>query len=273
MNDLKARLEYLEQNKSCSTEPDPIPEVATTNPVVDSGDHHEHVVDADEGIHIDAPFNGHVDDISHSPAGVAPNPLVSEQPTYMLNLSGKLLYLGHSSTWAFGQQVLQMTRSYFQTPSPCLNGEGEAYELDRHNPLSVDLSGLPSLEMSMLLLSTVKYRIHPFFYLFDETDFVDHLHRLYKNPSEYARTERLHFIHYLVIMALGKSFISDAGAGLPLFNRALNLLPDVTQLCRDPTLPIEVMCSIAMYLECIDHRCASFIMVRNLLLLTSTPSF
>lgn len=155
-----------------------------------------------------------------------------------------------------------MTREHFQTPSPFLNGEAETYELGRHDSSSVDLSGLPSLEMSMLLLSTVKYRLHPFFHLFDEHEFVENLRRLYKNPAKYAQAERLNYIHFLVIMALGKSFTSNPSAGLNLFNRALALLPDVTQLCTDAILPIEVMCSIAMYLECIDHRCASFAMVR-----------
>lgn len=204
-----------------------------------------------------------VDDVPNSPAGVAPNPLVSERPAYILNVSGKLLYLGHSSTWAFSRQVLQMTRQHFQTPSPFLNGEAEAYELDHDVSASVDLSGLPSLETSMFLLSTVKYRLQPFFYLFDEQDFITHIHRLYKNPSQHARADRLRFIHFVVIMALGKSLSSNPHAGLNLFNRALKLLPDVTQLCLDPILPIEVMCSIAMFLECIDHRCAAFTMVRG----------
>lgn len=154
-----------------------------------------------------------------------------------------------------------MARQHFQTPSPFLNGEAEAYELDHNGHALVDLSGLPSLEASMFLLSTVKYRLQPFFYLFDEPDFTSQVHRLYRNPSEYAQANRLQFVHFLVIMALGKSLSSTAHAGLNLFNRALKLLPDATQLCLDPILPIEVMCSIAMFLECIDHRCAAFTMV------------
>lgn len=219
---------------------------------------------SDPGHHVQAEveINDPANDEPQSPADVAPNPLVSERPAYILNVSGKLLYLGHSSTWAFGAQVLQMTRQHFQTPSPFLNGEAEAYELDHDDHEPLNLSGLPSLETAMFLMSTVKYRLQPFFYLFDEQDFVAHVHRLYKNPSEYAKANRLQLVHFLVIMALGKSLSSTTQAGLNLFNRALKLLPDVTELCLDPILPIEVMCSIAIFLECIDHRCAAYTMVR-----------
>lgn len=238
---------------------------ATDRPVTNAGRQDAHVDDTEEGIDIGVSSDNPAHHAPNSPDGAAPNPLISEQPTYLVNQSGRLLYLGHSSTWAFSRQVLQMTREHFQTPSPFLNGEAEAYELDRHDPSTVDLSGLPSFEMSMLLLSTVKYRLHPFFHLFDEHEFIGNLHRLYKNPSEYAQAERLNYIHFLVIMALGKSFTSDPSAGLNLFNRALTLLPDVTQLCADAIRPIEVLCSVAMYLECIDHRCAAFAMARYLL--------
>lgn len=217
--------------------------------------------EADHQNGIGEPFDEPTDDVPQSPADVAPNPLVSARPAYVLDVSGKLLYLGHSSTWAFSRQVLQMARQHFQTPSPFMNGEAEAYELDYDLHVPIDLTGLPSLEASMFLLSTVKYRLQPFFYVFDEEDFIAHLHRLYKNPAEYAQSNRLHFVHFLVIMALGKSFSSTTQAGLPLFNRALKLIPDITQMCLEPILPVEVMCSIALFLECIDHRCAAFAMV------------
>ncbi|KAM0277606.1 hypothetical protein ACHAO9_012507 [Fusarium lateritium] len=62
-------------------------------------------------------------------------------------------------------------------------------------------------------------------------------------------------------MAFGKSFtgqqasIGPAGSGL--FSRAMNQIPDVTYLSRDPVKATEIFCCIALYLHCVDHRVAA----------------
>lgn len=198
------------------------------------------------------------------------NPLVPEKPAYV-PISGRLRYLGHSSTWSFTQQVFRMivqSPHSMRSAGPSMNVEGEAQDVDATNLIitSADLVGLPSLELSLFYVQTVKFRTHSLYYLFDESNFVSNLHQLYEGLTDFVQARRLWYVHYLLIMAFGKAFTFQAQtsggiAGMELFNRALRLLPDVTLLCRDPVMATEILCCIALYLQCIDHRSASLIYV------------
>lgn len=199
------------------------------------------------------------------------NPLVPEQPAYMSDNSGRLYYLGHSSTWSFSRQILHMAHQSPHSNPPMeasLHVEGEAYKLGsaESNFSSSDIAGLPSMDLSMYYLQSVKFRTYPLFYLFCESNFTLHLHRFYESPTTYGQTSRLWYVHYLIIMALGKAFVAqtqavNAPTGSELFVRALRLLPDVTSLCRDPVGSTEMLCCIALYLHSIDHRSAAHIYV------------
>jgi hypothetical protein len=67
-------------------------------------------------------------------------------------------------------------------------------------------------------------------------------------------------------MAFGKTLISpkipESGpAGSELFARAMQILPDMTHLCRDSVEATEIFCCIALYLQSIDHRSAAYVYV------------
>jgi hypothetical protein len=203
------------------------------------------------------------------------NPLVGDHPAY-LSISGRLRYLGHSSTWSFTQQVLEMTYKSPRAKRPprdVMYVEGEAYKLPYEKLFAFeqsDVSGLPSLDLSLYYVQSVKFRTHPLFFLFDEQEFTASLRQFYKAPMRQAQAKPLWFIHYLVIMALGKALVTDArtaGAqdaitpGSRLLTRALRLLPDVSYLCSEPIKATEILCSIALYLQSTDHRCAAHIYV------------
>ncbi|KAF5627669.1 proline utilization trans-activator [Fusarium sp. NRRL 25303] len=196
------------------------------------------------------------------------NLLVPEQPSYMSDYSGRLRYLGHSSTWSFSYQVLQMaSQSAGLSGSPAasmqMHVDGQAYGIpERQIDLSaIQITSLPSLELALYYLQTVKFRTYPLFHLFQETDFVHVLHLFYQDPLGVARTHNLWYIHYLIIMAFGKSFAGQQAsigpAGADLFSRAMNQMPDVTYLSRDPVKATEISCCIALYLHCVDHRVAA----------------
>ncbi|KAF5985439.1 Zn(II)2Cys6 transcription factor [Fusarium bulbicola] len=196
------------------------------------------------------------------------NLLVPEQPSYMSDYSGRLRYLGHSSTWSFSYQVLQMASqsaglSGSPTASMQMHVDGQTYGLPEHqiDLSAIELTSLPSLELALYYLQSVKFRTHPLFHLFQETDFVHNLHLFYQDPLGVARTHNLWYIHYLVIMAFGKSFAGQQAsigpAGADLFSRAMNQMPDVTYLSRDPVKATEIFCCIALYLHCVDHRVAA----------------
>lgn len=205
------------------------------------------------------------------------NPLVSDQPDY-LTISGRLRYLGHTSSWSFTQQVLRMAHGSPHTRhiSRVLNYvEGEAYTIPQVQPIAIipaDVTGLPSLSLSQLYVQTVCFRTYPLFHLFDEADFRSSLLQFYKSPIDYAHQRPLWFVQYLVVMAMGKALAhpgpaqrieNGEGPGSQLFARALKLLPSVLYLWTDPVLSTEIFCCMALYLQSVDHRAAASISVRR----------
>ncbi|CAG9952726.1 unnamed protein product [Clonostachys rosea f. rosea IK726] len=142
--------------------------------------------------------------------------------------------------------------------------DGQLYSIIPELQIGLDaaeISNLPALELALYYAQTAKFRTYPLYHLFEETDFSQNLHCFYQDPSDYAQTHGLWYVHYLVIMALGKSLLGkQAGmrpAGSELFSRALNLLPDAAYLSRDPVRATELFCSVALYLHCVDHRVAA----------------
>lgn len=205
--------------------------------------------------------------------GGMPNPLAPGQPAYVAETSGRLRYLGHSSTYAFTQQVLHLTKQNPPSnPSPeILLSLDEAYrtESDRLTPAKdPDISRLPSKDICLHYLQTVKFRTQPLYYLFDEQDFRIRLQDFYSNPLEYARDNPIWFAHYLVLMAFGKAMetcgqVQSTAQPMisELFVRALQLLPDMSELCEHPMESTELSCSIALYLQSIQHKQAATVYV------------
>lgn len=207
--------------------------------------------------------------------GEVPNPLAPGQPAYVAETSGRLRYLGHSSTYAFTQQVFNLTRQAMPSnPSPEIlsSFDDVAYKSESHRLTPVqdpDIARLPSKDIALHHLQTVKFRTQPIYYLFDEQDFTVCLQDFYKRPFEYAKSNPIWFAHYLVLMACGKA-IDSGGQGdattppmvSELFVRALTLLPDMTELCESPVISTELCCSIALYLQSIHHKQAATVYVR-----------
>lgn len=218
-------------------------------------EHHDHTDRSTEG----------ADSRQEENAAQLTNPLVHEQPEYAQNSNGRLLHFGHSSTWAFTQQLLDKTNQTSHNRY-VWNEEASVYLLNAERSLlgQDDIKGLPSSELAMFYMHAVKFRTCPLYYLFDDGDFTFHLRRFYSNVLEYAQQHRIWFVHYLVIMAFGKTFNTNHNAvtaGLTLFSRALRLLPDTTVLCQDPVPSTELLSSIALYLQSVDHRAAAHLYV------------
>ena len=200
------------------------------------------------------------------------NPLVSKGPSYVTDVYGRLRYLGHSSTWSFSRQVLSM--AYQKThssplPETFMNIEGDVYGLNwqaMQAPSADDVGGLPSLEVSLFLLQTVKFHISCLYHLFDEESFTSSLYQFYDNPQQYATNSRLWYSQYLVIMAFGKALggstrVDEEPVGMNLFARGIKVLPDTIYLCQEPVLASEILCGIALYLQSIDHRTAAHVYI------------
>lgn len=197
--------------------------------------------------------------------------MVPEQPAYMRDRFGNPRYLGHSSTFSFGRQLLSLVQYHHmndQTPTP-INCDAEVHNVDATPQLTrEDFGGLPSEEVAIFYMQALKFRTVPLFYLFDEVQFALQIQHFYEEGIT-AHVDRIWYVQYLLIMALGKALTTAADygsiAGADLFNRALRLLPDNTAMWRDLLTAIEIMCCVSLYLFSIDHRSAGYIYVGVLL--------
>jgi proline utilization trans-activator len=150
--------------------------------------------------------------------------------------------------------------------------EGKSYDLgwDGTRRLSSasqsDFPALPSTDFAMYLLSAVKFHCGQLFHLFEEEKFMQQFSAFQDNPSQVIESPNLWFIHYLLILAFGKAFVSQGSKGrkppgAELFVYALKLLPEFAFYDADPIEAMQVLCCAALYLHCLDFRGAAFRMV------------
>ncbi|ETS74126.1 hypothetical protein PFICI_13992 [Pestalotiopsis fici W106-1] len=206
---------------------------------------------------------------SRSSADVSSNPLVSATSSYVRDGSGRFRFMGPSSSASYSTRVFSLLRHHF--PDVCtvdspVNTENSTYKLTwpiiatDHLP---DLGDLPSLDYSLYLVNTVKFHACQLLRLFDEDDFVKNLHEFHQLGLSKARSSRLWFAQYLLLVALSKGFISTlripgTPPGSVYFQKAMSIMPDYVSLTREPLLAIEVLCMVAVYLMSVDMQNAAY---------------
>ena len=191
-----------------------------------------------------------------------------------LNLTKNLAedYLGTSSNWAFARRVLTFAHQHVTgepLPSTGLLFEGSSYDLGwdgRRSAVPEDVLPLPTADFALYLINTVKFHCGQLFHLFDEESFMRHFANFHGECGGQANAPVLWYVHYLVILAFGKSFVvrkcyGRRPAGADFFIQAMKLLPDVTFLYTDPLHSIEILCCIALYLQCLDLRSSAYVRV------------
>lgn len=168
-----------------------------------------------------------------------------------------------------------MIRGYLDhhsSPEVPLNTDGNAYQMEWPStkaPQQVSVDALPTLDYAIYLTNTVKFHIGQIYHLFDEQTFMQGLHEFFRNGFDVSSPRnRLWYIQFLVIMAFGKAFLAKnrrgtTPPGSDYFLRAMELLPDAHGLYADPILSVEICCSIALYLQSIDHRNSAYIYVSS----------
>lgn len=157
-------------------------------------------------------------------------------------------------------------------PSTGLLFEGSSYDLGwdgRRSTEQEDALPLPTADFALYLINTVKFHCCQLFHLFDEESFMRHFDNFHSEYGGQANVPILWYVHYLVLLAFGKSFVvrkcygrRPAGAGF--FVQAMKLLPDVTFLYTDPLHSIEILCCVALYLQCLDLRSSAYVRVCNM---------
>jgi proline utilization trans-activator len=183
--------------------------------------------------------------------------------------------LGESSTWSFSHRTLVFLRDYLnhpESPNLNLNEEGSAYSVNlftRGTGEIANVGSLPSIDYAIFLINGVKFHIGQLFHLFDETVFMRNLHEFYGEPFQITETNRLWYIQFQVILALGKAVTvqmkegSPAPPGSDLFARAVSMMPDSAVLFTDAPTAIELLCAVALYFQLIDMRNTAYIYVSS----------
>ncbi|OTB00471.1 hypothetical protein M426DRAFT_15414 [Hypoxylon sp. CI-4A] len=198
------------------------------------------------------------------------NPLSAGQSTFMPGPNGRLFYLGTSSNWSFTRRVLCMAHEYLYhipLPNNDLLFDGNAYELGWNGSRVHDFRlnatpALPTVDHAIFLINTVKFHCGQMYHLFDDETFMGSLYRFYEEPSGRNPEDDMWYIHFLLIIAFGKAFNNKKNQGrqppgAEFFVKALQLLPDIIMLWQNPVQSTEILCCIALYLQCIDFRCVA----------------
>lgn len=121
-------------------------------------------------------------------------------------------------------------------PTP-LNLDGTPFRLARSLKPTVeiqDVQNLPSNDYATYLYNTVQYRLGDLLGIIDEGHFMAHLKLFKEDPYQTAKTHRLWFVEFLLVLAFGKAFLNHPGSstasGPPGSEHAahvMSLMPDV----------------------------------------------
>lgn len=163
-----------------------------------------------------------------------------------------------------------------EVPSPGLIFDGETYSIECDGEGSADETdsndnakntvSIPTKEYAIHLIHMVRFHCCQLFHLYDEREFMGYLDAFYARPppsTPYARKERLWYIHFLLLLAFGKAFISRRchgrrPPGAEFFTRAMELLPSTVTLLREPMMSVEILICLALYIHCLDYRMSAY---------------
>lgn len=176
-------------------------------------------------------------------------------------------YLGTSSNWAFNRQILSIVHERLTgqpPPADRTSFDGTLYDLGwdgQGNPAAPEADLMPSADYAMYLINAVKFHCGQMFHLFHEQTFMQGFNDFHENPD--SRPQGLWFVHFLLILAFGKAFTarrtnSRRPPGCDLYVQAMKLMPDITFLMNEPLQAVEILCCKALYLQCLDFRCAAY---------------
>ena len=186
-----------------------------------------------------------------------------------------LVFLGSSSNWSFGRRALALVHSrVFGCPLPeaDLHYDGSTYELGwdgRRTATSAVHPALPTADHALFLINTVKFHCGQLFHIFDNDLFMHHFNAFHESGQGQNRCPELWYIHYLIVLAIGKSLVgrlkkARKPSGGDLFVQAMQILPDQIFLWTDPVQSTEILCCAALYLQCLDMRVVAYTMVSRL---------
>ncbi|KXS98756.1 hypothetical protein AC578_9030 [Pseudocercospora eumusae] len=202
------------------------------------------------------------------------------QPVFVADSEGRPIYMGTSSSWAFGRRVLMIAHEHIlrqPLSAEHLLFPGKTYNLgwdgERNSVPAFDTALLPQADYAMYLINAVKFHVGQIFHLFEEDVFMENFGRLHEQHSTCSNSSlksSMWFKHYLLLLAFGKEFVARGGAsqrpsGLEFFVQATATLPDLLFAEQDPYEELEVLSCAALYLHSLDCRGAAYRMIGDAL--------
>lgn len=165
--------------------------------------------------------------------------------------------------------MLNLTRQYVHCsliPTDSLRFDGETYDLnysDERRPPPKEAPAVPTVDYALHLVNAVKFHCGQVFHLFEESIFLRKLHEFYAEPRKEVARMGLWYIHFLLVLAFGKAFVTKTSRGrrppgADFFCTAMKLLPESNLLWREPEEAAEILCCISLYYQCIDHRSSAY---------------
>lgn len=157
-------------------------------------------------------------------------------------------------------------------PTEDLQYEGRLYNLN-----SIDVppvhrmqeraQGLPSSDFAIYLINAVKFHCGQMFHLFDEEDFMRNFGLFHGDASgNTSKVSQTWYLHYLLLMALGKAFVVRVSKGkeppgADLFAVAMQHLPNLVFWCDDRIEAMEILCCASLYIHSLDFRGSAYHLV------------
>lgn len=139
---------------------------------------------------------------------------------YSVNRSLDVVYLGTSSNWSFARRILSMIHEFIlKSPLPTadLLFDGQAYDLGWEGSARMtpyDSPAMPALDYAIYLINAVKFHCAQVFHLFDEKSFMSSLYEFYRNQQAEHVKRSLWYVHFLLILAFGKAFVTKRNLSL-----------------------------------------------------------
>lgn len=183
-------------------------------------------------------------------------------------------YLGSSSSWSFSWQVRKFLEA--ATGSDAFidlipSSEEDTYSMasatTRDSLSSLD-AAFPSRDYAEYLTNTTLFHLEPMYHLFVKASFMQNLEECYdalelgkKPPTS------LWMVQFFLVVAFGKVFLRRGASSLGPpgaidFLHAMKLRSGMLDLWEEPSLGIEILCLVSLYLLTADIRSAAYTFVR-----------
>lgn len=155
-------------------------------------------------------------------------------------------------------------------PVETLQFKSEVYSLEYMGSCGSDGDAaaitLPTADFASFLINGVQFRYGQLFHLFDEQTFMHELKKFHRGTRTASADPDLWFVHYLLLLALGKTVNSSycqgcQPPGAEFFYRSMRVVPHLALARSDPVESIEILCCAAIYLQSLHQRQAAYNLV------------